>query len=649
MIESKREEKGLSMEDICRSLINSLSNDETLRKESMDYISDCEQNSLFCLELVQIFEQYAPTAPNFDIEILKKQIIICLKNVIQRKWNLKTQRTLFKAAGILLYTYIYIYIYIRSMYIVGNKVEIEEEVKGKVREFIIRAIDQDLPYGIFTQILQILAIICRIDFPNKWPQLVTYFNYKCELLFNSLSTVFAQSLQLTEGHEIVKSLYKLIKICSKMLKEQRKKKLESSKTHFYGIAQTLIENISKIWYLFAQNLPNIFVILNPDTKRLEFGLGNYNESVHKLSNKMDKLLLELIKVSFSQKHTILGQNCIEIISKKNEKIRYSLTFFEDLSNYFERSAEEQRPAIEEIMKRIINNLGSNIYLLSELQSFETVLLCEHLDIYLVIIRDLMGLASRIKESPLEYIVSEEITKSLLMGLLRTLSCSDLASEGSSKHAAYISPSKPVSKPFLEKYITMGKKHYENFFTSETIEGLFSLIATRFLPLKSFHLWREEIESFIEQEDDAFTNEFEIDIDSSLSAISLHTLQQFGFNFPHISTQVLQNLLGMQERSSSPNVILEDALLNALQILTRIQDPDPNKLRINITQILNYVHARIINPRSNEELLILQRRFMIMVARFTDYIPGTIYIYIYIYILVRGISRLGSRISIINDV
>ncbi|MDR3549189.1 MAG: importin-beta N-terminal domain-containing protein [Candidatus Pacebacteria bacterium] len=85
---------GLSAAEVQLALQKCLSLNDKERKQAYDYLSECENNNVFPLVLLECFV----VGQRDGNSNLKLQSLIYLKNTISRRWGASTSRHLFKSS-----------------------------------------------------------------------------------------------------------------------------------------------------------------------------------------------------------------------------------------------------------------------------------------------------------------------------------------------------------------------------------------------------------------------------------------------------------------------------------------------------------------------------------------------------------------------
>jgi hypothetical protein len=80
-----------------------------------------------------------------------------------------------------------------------------------------------------------------------------------------------------------------------VMKEQSKKQLTTSKSHFYRVAKDHFKGVARIWSFFnEQQMKMIY-----DSGSQSVTLSNFNDILFSIASKLDKLLMLLVNCGFS--------------------------------------------------------------------------------------------------------------------------------------------------------------------------------------------------------------------------------------------------------------------------------------------------------------------------------------------------------------
>jgi len=591
---------GLTLENVKIALQKCLSLVESERKQAYEYLTECENNSEFVLMLLQCFLN-----PNITDFNTKLQSLIYLKNTITRKWSTSPNRHLFKS----------------NITMIGGNAKFEE-AKSKVREIVLSLIQQTYGTQMDRQIIEILAGISKHDFPAKWEALAEY-------ILKGLEAAKIQILAENTGKDVISSispglytnLQKFILIYKTVIREQAKKKMQPTKANFYKLAKPYMEATYSIIGLFDNALQKI---LNSTFTSTGLYMENFDQNMMKIGHALDKNLLRVASCGFNPSDSLTQpeQNMIEIqlISKYIEKLEY---YLKTLSIIFQIS--QQKPESAELLRapsQLIQKFARGIFdRISEMQFSEPVIMYNSLEKYSQITMQYLSACVQAN-------FSENLQRACLLAFHRVLNTvvyneNDVKSiTGSSKYSGIVAS--PVKFRNFETFILKARSAFNNFFNPANIVNLFDLIVSNYLPIKSISLWETDPETFIEQEDDTFTHEFESDRESSISYLSYSILEQLLSHFPVVCAKQVKKYVEnlTSGKMTSYNILLQDAVYNAIEMLPKIY---ALKLKTEISPLkansfLSYLEKDIISQTIPIHSHILKRRYIILVMKWLEFIP-----------------------------
>ena len=82
-----------------------------------------------------------------------------------------------------------------------------------------------------------------------------------------------------------------------VLKEQRKKQLNSSKSHFYRVSKEHLKGIVRVWLFFNEQQAKM--VFDSATQELKPLAATYNQSLFQIAAKLDKCLMYIVGCGFS--------------------------------------------------------------------------------------------------------------------------------------------------------------------------------------------------------------------------------------------------------------------------------------------------------------------------------------------------------------
>ena len=128
-----------------------------------------------------------------------------------------------------------------------NQGPLTDELRNQIKAQLLAMIDNPeniiLSKSCYDQLTLVVTIFVKYDFPVAWPQMNQW-------LIKSLDTLHTnmQNLQIEDAPRIQRFLGFYLEV----LKEQRKKQLKSSKSHFYRMSKEHLKAIVKVWIFFNE-------------------------------------------------------------------------------------------------------------------------------------------------------------------------------------------------------------------------------------------------------------------------------------------------------------------------------------------------------------------------------------------------------------
>ena len=118
-----------------------------------------------------------------------------------------------------------------------------------------------------------------------------------------------------------------------VLKEQRKKQLKSSKSHFQKMSKEHLKGIVRVWLFFNEQQSKM--ILNPQTQELQPLAQTYNETLFQIAAKLDKLLFNIVGCGFSINNLVQepeNNSFVETVTHLIQKLQLFVTSVEHVAN-----------------------------------------------------------------------------------------------------------------------------------------------------------------------------------------------------------------------------------------------------------------------------------------------------------------------------
>ena len=140
-------------------------------------------------------------------------------------------------------------------------------------------------------------------------------------------------------------------------------------------------------------------------------------------------------------------------------------------------------------------------------------------------------------------------------------------------------------------------------------------------------WQSDPEYFIEHEDEQFLLEYDLQDDCSINLLAQHLIEKLLQKFYNICYPFVQEILNQYftEQLKPPNVHVEDALLNLVGIIGKVQREYKVKLekRLDVNYVLQFIKHNKWNEA--EEGKIFRRRYLLILTHWTKIVPKPIYL------------------------
>ena len=208
-----------------------------------------------------------------------------------------------------------------------NQGPLTDELRNQIKAQLLAMIDNPeniiLSKSCYDQLTLVVTIFVKYDFPVAWPQMNQW-------LIKSLDTLHTnmQNLQIEDAPRIQRFLGFYLEV----LKEQRKKQLKSSKSHFYRMSKEHLKAIVKVWIFFNEQQKQMLV--DPATQELQHLPTTYNTTLFEIAAKLDKLLMNIVGCGFSINNLVAepdNNSFVETISHLIQKMKLFVSCAEMLA------------------------------------------------------------------------------------------------------------------------------------------------------------------------------------------------------------------------------------------------------------------------------------------------------------------------------
>lgn len=173
----------------------------------------------------------------------------------------------------------------------------------------------------YDQLTLVVTIFVKYDFPAQWPQMNQWLLRSLEQLYTNM-----QSLQLEDAPRVQRFLGFYFEV----LKEQRKKQLHNSKSHFFRVSKDHLQGLARVWTFFNQQQRGM--IFNEATSEVQ--INNYNESLFAIAAKLDKCLMVIVGCGFSINNLVAEPDnnaFVETVTQLIQKLKLYVTCVEQVS------------------------------------------------------------------------------------------------------------------------------------------------------------------------------------------------------------------------------------------------------------------------------------------------------------------------------
>lgn len=249
--------------------------------------------------------------------------------------------------------------------------ELRSQIKAQLLEMIDCPDNVILSKSCYEQLTLVVTIFVKYDFPVAWPQMNLWLIKSMDALHANM-----QNLQLEDAPRV----QRFLGFYFEMLKEQRKKQLNSSKSHFYKVVKDHLKSMVRVWLFFNEQQSNM--IYDAQTESLKPLAGNYNECLFSIAAKLDKCLMFIVGCGFSINNLVAepeSNQFVETVTHLIQKLKLFVTCTELCANSPDSADKEKyREILVCQVKTFLKNLCS-------LQSNEPLLMFNSLDQYLQIL------------------------------------------------------------------------------------------------------------------------------------------------------------------------------------------------------------------------------------------------------------------------
>lgn len=151
--------------------------------------------------------------------------------------------------------------------------------------------------------------------------------------------------------------------------------------------------------------------------------------------------------------------------------------------------------------------------------------------------------------------------------------------------------------------------------------LLELITLRFLSQVDLTSWQSEPEYFLQNEDEQFLLEYDLQEESSLNLLALHLIEKllqkfYSICYPFVQDILKEYFMGSLILKTAVNEQMEDALLNLVGIVGKVQREYkvPLEKRLDVCYVLQFIRTqKWENP-------IFKRRYLLIITHWAKMLP-----------------------------
>jgi hypothetical protein len=563
------------------SLEHMLNPTNSVRKEHEKYLTSLEDQNT--LGLVNCLTRIISQPSNAQLSYMA---LICLKNVINRKWQY-SGRKLFtekQAAGI------------------------GDECKPAIREYVLDLFKKSDQKMYTDQVVEIISSISRYDFPAKWTELVKLFYEYMEQSKQIIPLLGSQMLQ--PQHAL--TFQKGIMLMKKTLKEQNELKFRIRKCEFIKIAPQFIQEVYNVVALANKLLENMSNFLaNP-----------YLAQSVEACSELEIIILYSISNGFNP-HDLInedptntkGYQYILLIETISKKMLGMAQLFQSILNATPANKQEEcnKTALINSITKMLKHL---IIAMVDLQFSEPVLLMNCLKEYIQILYAFIV--------SLNGSVCEDLVKACMFGLYKIFDTALYTEDLDQSKLSGVLAS-PAKLKIFEKHLAKAKKDFKEFFNANNLFQLISQIISKYLVQRDYDKWMNS-EEFAEEDEDIMNITYQPSVECTMSQLGYILIEQITLCFNPIASAFYKthlNTMMTTDCNNSEACIIEDSILHGLQAF-----PFAYKMKqvtdiINIEMVLTYIENRInlcmnnASPYLKLWALVLMRRYSLLLRNWYD--------------------------------
>ena len=496
-------------------------------------------------------------------------------------------------------------------------------LKSNIKQFCLdlaTAPASSMPFNIFQQSLEIVRIFIKLDFPSKWPEL-------CEHIFGTLDSIAANLDSI--GSETIEDFYRFLKFYLEVLKEQNIKKLGTKRAAFVEQAKTHLQKLYPVW----QNI---------DLKSMDIDkMQKFTQDdgiIFEISKLLDKWAVMVMQWGFSindlanKNENVYIRMVEELVQKLTNLVETTTKLYENKDNYATKNIDEMLDKYYSWVKNLIKKL-------SDLQYSEPLLFYTSLKQYME-----LWITILVKKDSYD----EKCHKVAMLAIYRVVNSMIYNHTGYNEKENQVQHFEPQNigitnlpakyKNFQEE-VKQVITWYREVLQEENIANLLDLLVGKYLQLRSFDIWVDDPESFIEIEDELqFMRDSNINSDCNYNLLAYAVCSKLFDYFKDTSNAWLAKELSIlfnnkipseklleysgvsspeaeDENGIQQSIPVEDAVLSLVGALPSIYryKSVPEESRIKVEVVLDYLEKRITESDNK----ILKRRYWILLSLWAD--------------------------------
>lgn len=158
--------------------------------------------------------------------------------------------------------------------------------------------------------------------------------------------------------------------------------------------------------------------------------------------------------------------------------------------------------------------------------------------------------------------------------------------------------------------------------------ILELVTKHFLSQVDLSSWQSDPEYFIENEDEQFLLEYDLQDDCSLNLLAQHLIEKLLQKFYPTCYPFVQEIFNQYFQGQLPldNVKVEDAILNLVGIIGKVQREFKVKLekRLDVNYVLQFIKANKWSA-DPESAPIFRRRYLLILTHWVKLVPKPIFL------------------------